>query len=194
MHIAVGLFGNFQQALHHTVHLFACEALQERVLGKLGRGPTLTTRGSGRDSSDHPWNQCLGRLSVKPLDLDRQHLDARHLRVEERDHPCKGIRYLVRYEQKTETLCLQIRGYALSEALHIRLFILLQQSGKFIIRIKVSVTGLVKPTPKPRKGTSGQGRFRFDRGVQRATTEDQQCELHKTGRQPDRIGPLSPPC
>ena len=130
-------------ALRHSTLLFACETLQERRLGKLGPGPTLTTRGSGRDSSDHPWNQCLGRLSVKPLDLDRQHLDARHLRVEERDHPCKGIRYLVRHEQETETPCLQIRGYALPETLHIRLFILLQQSGKFIVRIKVSIAGLI---------------------------------------------------
>ncbi len=31
MHIAVGLFGNFQQALRHTTHLFACETLQERM-------------------------------------------------------------------------------------------------------------------------------------------------------------------
>ncbi len=62
---------------------------------------------------------------MKPLDLDRQHPDARHLRVEERDYSCKGIRYLVRYEQETETPRLQILGYALPETLHIQLFILL---------------------------------------------------------------------
>ena len=112
-------------------------------MGELGSGPSLTASGPSRGSSDHPWNQCLGRPSVKPLDLNRQDLNAGHLRVEERDHSCKRIRYLVRHEQEAETPCREIRRYVLPETLQIRILICLQQSGKLIVRVEASITGLI---------------------------------------------------
>ena len=75
---------------------------------------------------------------MEPLDLDREHLNVRHLRVEEGHDPGERVGDEVRHEQQTQTLRREVRGYGLPESVDIGLSIRLQQGRELGFRIAAS--------------------------------------------------------
>ena len=80
----------------------------------------------------------VAQSTMEPLDLDRKHLDARHLGVEELHDAGERIGNEVRHEQRPQALRRKVRGDVLPEPVHIGLFIRLQQGREFGVRIAAS--------------------------------------------------------
>ena len=141
--VGTRLHRRIQQALGHASHGVILEPVEERFARQPLSGPASTSSPRGRGPADDPRHERLGRLAVEPLDLDRKHLDCRHLRVEELHHPREGIGNDVRHEQQTQTLRREVRGDALPEPVHIGVSIRWQQGRELGFRIAASRVGLV---------------------------------------------------
>ena len=77
----------------------------------------------------------LDGLAAKAFDLDRQDLDARHLRVEERRHPRQRVGYRVRDEQQPQPTRRKVRGHIVPEAVRVGLAVRPQQLRKLVARV-----------------------------------------------------------
>ena len=79
---------------------------------------------------------------MKPLDLDRKHLDVRHLGVEELHDAGEWVRNEIRHEQQPQALRREVRGNVLPELVRVGVAIRLQQGRELGVRIAASCFGL----------------------------------------------------
>ena len=79
---------------------------------------------------------------MEALDLDRKHLNARHLGVEERHYLRERVGNAVGHEEQPQALRREVRGYILPEAVHVRLSVGSQQGGKLVSRLAAPRFGL----------------------------------------------------